>query len=34
MGARWAKRLPVAWVRMGVIATGVVMSVVFFVRQG
>ena len=34
MGARWAKRLPVAWLRAGVIATGLVMSAVFFARQG
>jgi hypothetical protein len=33
-GARWAKRLPVAWVRSGVIATGVVMSAMFFYRNG
>jgi uncharacterized membrane protein YfcA len=31
-GARWSKRLPVLWVRRGVIATGLVMSAVFFVR--
>jgi uncharacterized membrane protein YfcA len=31
-GARWAKRLPAAWVRGVVVATGVGMSVVFFVR--
>lgn len=34
MGARWAKRLPVAWLRAGVIATGLVMTAVFFARQG
>ena len=33
MGARWAKRLPAPWVRMGVIVTGVVMSLVFFLRS-
>jgi uncharacterized membrane protein YfcA len=33
MGARWSKRLPVAWVRGGVIATGLVMSAVFFWRM-
>ncbi len=33
-GARWSKRLPVQWVRWGVIATGLVMSAVFFARQG
>ncbi|MDR3369832.1 sulfite exporter TauE/SafE family protein [Rhodoferax sp.] len=33
MGARWAKRLPAAWVRVGVIVTGVVMSLVFFIRS-
>lgn len=32
IGARLAKRLPVAWVRAGVIATGLVMSAVFFAR--
>lgn len=31
-GARWSKRLPVAWVRLGVIGTGLVMSMVFFLR--
>jgi uncharacterized membrane protein YfcA len=31
-GARWSKRLPVLWVRRGVIVTGLVMSAVFFVR--
>ena len=31
-GARWSKRLPVVWVRRGVIATGLVMSAVFFAR--
>lgn len=31
-GARWSKRMPVLWVRRGVIATGLVMSAVFFVR--
>lgn len=31
-GARWSRRLPVAWVRRGVIATGLVMSAVFFSR--
>lgn len=33
VGARLARRLPTAWVRWLVIATGVVMSAVFFVRQ-
>jgi len=33
LGARWAKRLPVTWVRIGVIVTGLVMSVVFFARH-
>jgi uncharacterized membrane protein YfcA len=32
-GARLARRLPTPWVRMLVIATGLVMSAVFFVRQ-
>ena len=32
-GARWSKQLPVKWVRMGVIVTGLVMSAVFFARQ-
>ena len=31
-GARWSKALPVAWVRRGVIVTGLVMSAVFFSR--
>jgi uncharacterized protein len=31
-GARWSKRLPVLWVRRGVIATGLVMSAVFLYR--
>ena len=31
-GARLAKRLPVAWVRAGVIATGLAMSALFFAR--
>ncbi|MBL8388304.1 MAG: sulfite exporter TauE/SafE family protein [Hydrogenophaga sp.] len=31
-GARWSKRLPVGWVRRGVIVTGLVMSAVFFSR--
>jgi uncharacterized membrane protein YfcA len=32
LGAKLAKRLPVQWVRWLVIATGLVMSVVFFLR--
>ena len=32
-GARWSKRLPAAWVRMGVIATGLVMTALFFLRD-
>ncbi len=32
VGARWAKRLPVLWVRRLVIATGLVMSALFFSR--
>jgi len=31
-GARWSRRLPVAWVRRGVIAIGLLMSAVFFAR--
>ena len=31
-GARWSRQLPVAWVRRGVIVTGLVMSAVFFSR--
>ena len=31
-GARWSKTLPVAWVRRGVIVTGLTMSAVFFAR--
>ena len=33
LGARWSKRLPTQWVRVGVIATGLVMSALFFVRK-
>jgi hypothetical protein len=29
-GARWSRRLPAAWVRRGVIVTGLVMSALFF----
>ena len=32
-GARWSKRLPTQWVRMGVIVTGLVMTLVFFARN-
>ena len=32
-GARLAKRLPVVWVRGIVIVTGLVMSVLFFMRS-
>jgi uncharacterized membrane protein YfcA len=31
-GARWSKQLPVAWVRYGVIVTGLVMTGLFFWR--
>jgi len=31
-GARWSKRLPPHWVRRGVVATGLVMSALFFLR--
>ena len=31
-GARWSRRLPAKWVRMGVIVTGLVMSALFFSR--
>lgn len=31
-GARWSKRLPAQWVRVGVIITGLVMSALFFMR--
>lgn len=31
-GARWSRRLPVTWVRTGVILTGLVMSLLFFLR--
>jgi uncharacterized protein len=34
LGARWSKRLPAQWVRAGVIAIGLLMSAVFFVRTG
>lgn len=33
LGARWARRLPAQWVRLGVIVTGLVMSLVFFTRD-
>lgn len=33
LGARLAQRLPVSWVRQMVIATGLVMSAVFFIRS-
>jgi uncharacterized membrane protein YfcA len=32
-GARWSKRLPAQWVRVGVIITGLVMSALFFGRN-
>jgi uncharacterized membrane protein YfcA len=32
VGARWSKRLPIVWVRGVVIATGLVMSALFFWR--
>ncbi len=32
-GAHWSRRLPAAWVRAGVVATGLVMSALFFIRQ-
>ena len=32
-GARWSKRLPVPWVRLGVIAIGLAMSAAFFARH-
>jgi uncharacterized membrane protein YfcA len=32
-GARWSRRLPVQWIRYGVIGTGLLMSVLFFLRQ-
>lgn len=32
-GARLARKLPVAWVRTGVIATGLLMSALFFARR-
>ena len=31
-GARWSKRLPVTWVRVGVVVVGLLMSAVFFSR--
>ena len=33
LGARWSKRLPVPWVRRGVIAIGLVMTALFFARS-
>ena len=32
VGARWSRRLPVAWLRALVVGTGLVMSAVFFLR--
>jgi uncharacterized membrane protein YfcA len=32
LGARWSKRLPAQWVRLGVIVIGLVMTAVFFAR--
>jgi uncharacterized membrane protein YfcA len=32
-GARWSRRLPVHWIRYGVIGTGLMMSGLFFLRQ-
>lgn len=32
-GARWSKRLPTQWVRVGVTVTGLVMTVLFFIRS-
>ena len=32
-GAKLAKRMPIQWVRTVVIATGVVMTLVFFFRN-
>lgn len=32
-GARWSKRLPVSWVRWGVIGVGLVMTALFFARS-
>ena len=31
-GARWSRRLPAQWVRLGVIGTGLLMSALFFAR--
>ena len=33
-GASWSRKLPAAWVRAGVVATGLVMSALFFARPG
>lgn len=33
LGARWSKRLPMQWVRWGVIVVGLVMSALFFARR-
>ena len=32
-GAKLAKRMPIAWVRAVVIATGLTMTIVFFIRS-
>lgn len=34
LGAKWARRLPAQWVRVGVVLTGLAMSALFFARQG
>ena len=31
-GARWARRIPTAWLRAGIVLTGLVMSALFFTR--
>ena len=33
VGAHWSRRLPVQWVRVGVIVTGLVMTALFFARH-
>lgn len=33
IGARVARRIPAAWLRGGIVATGLVMTVIFFARQ-
>ena len=33
IGARVARRIPALWLRWGIVATGLVMTAIFFARQ-